>query len=505
MESNASRFALTRLEPSERGSRFFSLETLDWRKDGLPTFGLVFDYSYKPLVIYEETDSGLKELTAVVRNFAVGHVGGSINLGEQVRLGLDVPVLLYGDGSQGQVGLVTYLAPQRSGLGDLRVSGDWRFLGTEKDAARLGLGLRLFIPTGDPGAFVGDGALRATVQVQAAGEIWEQLAWSARLGTQLRAREVLYAGNQVGHEVQIAVGLGWKGLDGRLLIGPELFGSTTYNQAFSRGSSALEVLLGAHFDLSRQWRAGLGIGRGVTVALGSPSVRGLLTLEWAPPIEGDGSCDAARAQDRLAAQQREEAQQAAQREREAELRRAAQAAAESAAAEQAAKAAAAAAAEAKANADDDGDGIANRNDACPDQSGPANADKAKNGCPVGAVVGGQLVLELVRFSFGSDVILPESDALLTKVVAAIGKLPADYRFRVEGHTDNAGPASYNRDLSQRRAQAVVAWLGKHGVDAKRFEAVGFGPERPVAANDTEANRLLNRRVEIHVVNLEVKP
>ena len=66
-----------------------------------------------------------------------------------------------------------------------------------------------------------------------------------------------------------------------------------------------------------------------------------------------------------------------------------------------------------------------------------------------------------------------------------------------GHTDNVGAMDYNRDLSSRRAAAVVAALvGEHGVGGARLQAEGVGPLSPVASNDEEAGRALNRRVEL---------
>ena len=110
----------------------------------------------------------------------------------------------------------------------------------------------------------------------------------------------------------------------------------------------------------------------------------------------------------------------------------------------------------------------------------------------------------VVFKTGSDVILPASDALLQKVLEAINALPADYHYRIEGHTDDRGSAALNQDLSQRRAKSVVTWLVKHGMDRQRLEAAGFGAARPVASNDTEDDRQKNRRVEIHITNLEAR-
>ena len=62
--------------------------------------------------------------------------------------------------------------------------------------------------------------------------------------------------------------------------------------------------------------------------------------------------------------------------------------------------------------------------------------------------------------------------------------------------DKVGGAAYNQRLSEQRAAAVVAYLVAQGVDAKRLDSVGFGMDKPVASNDSEAGRAQNRRVEI---------
>lgn len=500
-------FALSRFEPSERGSRFFTLESLDWRSDGLPTFGVVADYAYQPLVIYQTDADGQRELTALARNFLVGHFGGTLNLGDRVRIGLDLPVVMYADGTSGQIGLVTYAAPQRSGLGDLRLSADVRFFGAATDPVRAGLGVRLYLPTGDMRAYASDGTLRGSLQVNTAGELARHFAWSARFGVELKGRELTYAGGQIGHELQAGLAGGFRTADGRLLIGPELAASTTFANAFAGKSTSVDVLLGARYAITPQWRIAAGIGRGVTVALGSPAVRALVGLEWSPAAAAvDPTCEALKADERsaalkLAAQTAEtlKAEQAA-KEQALRARLAEQHALESAAA-----ARAAAVVELARAADDDGDGILNAADACPAEAGGHHDLTAKNGCPTGAVVGAELVLDPVRFQTASAVILPESDATLEAVLAAIRKLPPEYRYRVEGHTDDRGTAEGNKSLSRRRAMSVVAWLTGHGLAAARFEAQGFGAEQPLNPNDSDAARQRNRRVEFHIVNLEVQP
>jgi outer membrane protein OmpA-like peptidoglycan-associated protein len=65
-----------------------------------------------------------------------------------------------------------------------------------------------------------------------------------------------------------------------------------------------------------------------------------------------------------------------------------------------------------------------------------------------------------------------------------------------GHTDNQGGRSYNQRLSEDRAMAVLLWLVDEGIDASRLMAQGKGMKIPIASNDTEEGRALNRRTEI---------
>jgi outer membrane protein OmpA-like peptidoglycan-associated protein len=74
-------------------------------------------------------------------------------------------------------------------------------------------------------------------------------------------------------------------------------------------------------------------------------------------------------------------------------------------------------------------------------------------------------------------------------------------IEVAGHTDNTGGDQYNQQLSERRAGAVAAYLGTRSVRSDRIITVGMGEGRPVATNDTEAGRQLNRRVELTLVPL----
>lgn len=108
------------------------------------------------------------------------------------------------------------------------------------------------------------------------------------------------------------------------------------------------------------------------------------------------------------------------------------------------------------------------------------------------------IKEKVQFATGRDTILFDSYPLLDEIGAAIADLP-DMRVVIEGHTDSQGAASYNMDLSRRRAEAVREYLISRGVSGTQLRAVGYGEERPIATNQTEAGREQNRRVEFRIV------
>lgn len=76
------------------------------------------------------------------------------------------------------------------------------------------------------------------------------------------------------------------------------------------------------------------------------------------------------------------------------------------------------------------------------------------------------------------------------------------KFRLEGFTDSAGDKAMNQALSDARAKAVQDWMTGKGVDAARLWSKGYGPDHPVAKNDTPEHMAMNRRVEFHVDELD---
>jgi outer membrane protein OmpA-like peptidoglycan-associated protein len=107
--------------------------------------------------------------------------------------------------------------------------------------------------------------------------------------------------------------------------------------------------------------------------------------------------------------------------------------------------------------------------------------------------GQAVTLRALYFLQGKADLLPAVQASLDTLAAALATRPT-LHLEVQGHTDNQGDSALNRQLSQRRAEAVSQYLAAHGVAASRLRAVGYGGTRPIADNRQLAQRPRNRRV-----------
>lgn len=115
--------------------------------------------------------------------------------------------------------------------------------------------------------------------------------------------------------------------------------------------------------------------------------------------------------------------------------------------------------------------------------------------------GASIRLNNIFFDVNKATLKEESKAELDRFAKLLERFP-NGRIEISGHTDSTASASYNKDLSQRRAQSVVDYLVSKGFSRKNFRAVGYGEEKPVADNGTEVGRALNRRVEFRFLKKE---
>ncbi|HET9955091.1 MAG TPA: OmpA family protein [Polyangiaceae bacterium] len=521
-ETTTRGFALDRFEPSERGSRWFTLESLDFglsrraaRTSGFAA-GAVFDYARQPLVFRDPEGNRTADY---VGHQLFAHLGASVAVLPNLRLALNLPVALVDSGDGGRIADTQYALSGGAQLGDVRIGVLYRLLRLPTNLLRAGVSLDFGLPTGSRSAFTGDGGVRISTNLHVAGDV-SKVSYGLRLGPRWHAQTDNFAGVPFGADLVFAGSLGLRALSDRLLLGPEFFASTVLSDGgdgfFAPNSTPLEVLLGAHYDLESDVRIGVGAGRGLTQALGTPAFRVVASVEWVPgglsdkapatppDTDRDGIADAYDAcplQPGIASKLLAENGCPP---RDTDLDTVPDAL-DACPAEPGV-----AANSPRENGcprkppivDQDHDGVLDPEDDCPTEPGQASA----HGCPLVKISAGQIVIvEQVQFNKGSADIAEESHHVLEEVERVISAHPELTKISVEGHTDARGPRDLNQLLSARRAAAVVTWLVKRGVAAKRLSSRGFGPDRPIADNEQEEGRQKNRRVEFRIVELDGKP
>ncbi len=113
-------------------------------------------------------------------------------------------------------------------------------------------------------------------------------------------------------------------------------------------------------------------------------------------------------------------------------------------------------------------------------------------------VGIKIVLNNIFFDFNKATLRTESMAELDRLYKLLMDIPT-LKIEISGHTDNVGSATYNQQLSENRAKAVVNYLKKKGMAADRLQYKGYGFTQPIATNDTPEGRQMNRRTEFKVL------
>jgi outer membrane protein OmpA-like peptidoglycan-associated protein len=564
---DAKGFAVNKFEPSERGSDWFTNESLDLRGNLRPAIGVVADYEYRPLATYKSDGDVHK---SIVRNMLALHAGAAVNLFDRLRLSVSVPIIAFVDGHNDTLPSgETFTAPtDEQAIGDLRFAADLRLLGTYGDAFTLAIGAQLWAPTGSESNYAGDGEWRFQPRAMAAGDIGI-FTYSARLGVTYRARNDSYNGSSFGSELAFSGAAGLRLANHKVTVGPEVWGTTVFDDAFGKRTTPLEGLLGAHYAPIEQVRFGAGVGTGLTRGYGAPEARVLFGIEFMDSIvtdrDGDGIKDKDDACPDVKGVRNDDPSKngcppeetdrdhdgvldkddacvdvpgittndpstngcPSDRDKDGIYDRV-----DACPDDPGVKTS-----DPKTNGcppytdgdgvldkndacptvpglktsdpktngcpdpDRDKDGIPNTSDACPDEPGKPDPNPKKNGCPRVFVADGQIkILDQVKFKTSSAEILPgpESEDILQAVLKVLSAHPEIKKVRVEGYTDSRGAAALNKTLSTNRAASVVKWLVAHGIDKARLTSQGFGPDRPIADNNTDAGRQENRRVEFHI-------
>jgi OOP family OmpA-OmpF porin len=505
--------ALDRFQPAPAGDRFFGVQGGDPGGHLSPRFMLLGDYAYKPLVLYQGDDAQ----GAVVKNQLFLHVAAGISLWDRLWIFANMPLALVNSGETVQ----GYSVPSGAAAGDLRAGLRVRLLGENRSLASLSLSGYVFFPTGNKDKSTGANEIHGMPALVLAGE-GDSFAYAVNAGVDVRGKTNNSGAGMpdLGSDLTFGGAFGVLLADRMLQIGPEIYGNTLMvgNGSFGKDATNLEGILGARMRVGPMVM-GLGGGPGITKGIGTPTLRVVASVAYAPYPEkpapppppkkvvpppdrdkdgipdkvdacpdepgvksddpdkngcpppppdrdGDGILDNVDACPDLKGVQSDDPTQNG------------------------------------CPPDTDGDGIRDDVDACPREKGMPDSDPQKNGCPKSVRVTEEeiVILDQVQFKTGSAKILPASDDLLTQVANVLAEHPEILKIEVQGHTDNRGGKRYNKKLSEKRAAAVVKWLTKRGnIDAARLTSHGYGMDEPIAENDTPEGRQQNRRVQFKIV------
>lgn len=313
--------ALDQLEPAPAGDAFFGVCSPFIGGHLVPRALVLVDHGSEPLVL--ETGS---ESRSVVGSQTMLHLDASLALWDRLLADVQLPIALTQSGSSPAAGRDRLSSPASPAVGDVRLGLRVRLLGADEDPFQLALGATLHLPTGETGAFVGEGAVRDTPYVSLGGRS-SLIVWSATAG-------IAFRGAKTPATLNYGAGAGLILAGGLVQVGPELFAATpiqdgsiavTGARSIPRESvTNAEAMLSARLTLPMGFLVGVGAGLGLSDAIGTPAFRALGGLGWALP---SGRADGA-------------------------VR------------------------------DTDDDGIADAEDACPYAFGPKGGDPKRSGCPV---------------------------------------------------------------------------------------------------------------------------
>ncbi|MEI8256207.1 MAG: thrombospondin type 3 repeat-containing protein, partial [Deltaproteobacteria bacterium] len=281
-EAQSRGWYVDRYDPSPAGDTYFAAEQ-PWynRRDPFALrFGIVADYAHNPLVV-RSGDQGSGIATAIVQNMLVLHAQAGISFLDRINVHLSMPISLWQSGTAAE-GLSPLSAVT---AGDPRLGARVRIYNhADRDAFSLHAGGEFYFNAGLFGlgqsANTTDSGFRGRLHVNAAGRIGP-VAWSLGAGVHIRPT-INQSVTEIGTDVNFSAALAYVALEDRLTIGLELFGSTVVDRAFQWGYVNGELLAGVHYAIIDKILVGVGAGPGLLQGAGTPDVRVLAQLAWAP-------------------------------------------------------------------------------------------------------------------------------------------------------------------------------------------------------------------------------
>lgn len=469
------------------------------------SLGLWLSYGHNPLIVVNDDEV----VETIVANQLAFDLTTSYALAGWFELGLHLP-LAYLSGDDLSEGT----------LGDVRVLPKFRLLDDQQGPLGLALLADVRLPT-HTSAFYGGARLPAFAPRLLLDHLFGLSGFRAGLDLGVLIRKATEFRNvEAGSEVQAGLALGYRVggtapvevmLDLRSAVG------LTDTDAEEVG---LECLLGAGIDVTHEWKVNAGAGVGLLEGFGIPTARAFLGVRW-QPSPNDPDHDGVRSPE---PSERDEPVVISEEEQAATTDD--PGADEPASVDEVDDAERAAAIAGGYDAcpdlpedfdgieDDDGcpegdtdkDGVLDYIDRCPDEEETINGFEDDDGCedegPAQIVIeeGKLTILETIRFEPNSSKLDRRSDRILEQIALTLRKHDEIDRVEIGGHTDSTGPRGLNMRLSRERARSVRQYLLSRGLKPAHVSARGYGPDKPIADNESEAGRAQNRRVEFLLVH-----
>ncbi len=424
--------------------------------------GAFLNYGVNPLVGRNGSD--------IRRKFVGGELGidllGSVTLARPFSIGLGLPLYMVQTGDY---------SPSFGGLGDLRLVPKLRIL-DDRESVGLAFAVELRAPT-HTGDYNGGARMIQAVPKIIFDHRFAPTGWriGANAGVAIRKGTTFYNVNAASEfDYDVALGYRFGGIDGKVELGGELNGGVGLVQQDAE-EVPLEGFVYLRVDPSEEWEIQGGPGIGILPGYGVPTFRVFAGVRWRPTShdrDGDGIADDEdkcpdQPEDRNGYQDADGCPDG--------------------------------------SLDDDNDGIPNVDDKCPDAKETINGVDDDDGCPdtgdprVIYKDGKFVILDKVHFETGSAKITQDSHSILDQVALTLKANKQIKHIRVEGHTDDKGPADMNMRLSRQRADSVRSYLIKKGVSPSRLSAKGYGETKPLVKGTSDSDRQKNRRVEFVVV------
>jgi OOP family OmpA-OmpF porin len=469
------------------------------------SLGLWLSYGHNPLIVVND-DEVVEEI--------IGHqlafdLTTSYAFARWFELGLHLPL--------------AYLAGDdvsEATLGDLRLLPKFRLLDDQRDALGLALLVDVRAPT-HTSAFYGGARLPAAAPRLLVDHLFGLSGFrlGLDLGVLLR-KSTEYRNVTAGSELQAGLGMGYR-IGGTAPVEVMLDLRSAVGLADTDAEEVgLEGLLGAGIDVTPEWKINAGAGLGLLEGFGVPTARAFFGVRW-QPSPNDPDHDGVRSPEPNERDEpvviSEEEQAAAGDDTGAE---------EPASVDEVDDAERARAIEGGYDAcpdlpedfdgmededgcpegDSDKDGVLDYMDRCPDEQETINGFEDDDGCedegPAQIVIeeGKLTILETIQFEPNSSKLDRRSDRILEQIALTLRKHDEITRVEIGGHTDSTGGRGLNMRLSRERARSVRQFLLSRGLPPGRVSARGYGPDKPVADNATDAGRAQNRRVEFLLVH-----